>query len=83
MDRQRIASMIAVAATLALAPAMSAGQAPEGWTAPRTADGHPDLQGIWANDSATPFQRPETLGDRATLTDEELAAMQAYTVAYD
>ena len=83
MDRQRIASVMVVAATLAMAPAVSAGQAPEGWTVPRTADGHPDLQGIWANDSATPFQRPETLGDRATLTDEELAAMQAYTVAYD
>ncbi len=47
------------------------------WTAPRTPDGHPDLQGVWANNNVTPLQRPEVLGDRATLTPEELAALQA------
>ena len=77
---------IAVAAALlvaALTPVVSAGQAPDGWTMPRTADGHPNLQGIWANDSATPFQRPESLGERATLTNEEVAAMAAYMAEYD
>jgi len=48
-----------------------------GWTAPRTPDGHPDLQGVWANNNVTPLERPEVLGDRATLTPEELAALQA------
>ena len=47
------------------------------WTAPRTPDGHPDLQGVWANNNVTPLERPEVLGDRATLTPEELAALQA------
>ncbi|HXP86440.1 MAG TPA: hypothetical protein VN841_17055 [Bryobacteraceae bacterium] len=28
------------------------------WTAPRTADGHPDLQGIWTNATLTPLERP-------------------------
>ena len=46
------------------------------WTAPRTPDGHADLQGIWTNNSATPMQRPEELGDKAVLTDEELAELQ-------
>jgi len=55
-----------------------AGQALDEWNVPRTTDGRPDLQGIWANDSATPFQRPEALGDRAMLTEEEVAAMQTH-----
>ena len=48
-----------------------------GWTAPRTVDGHPDLQGVWANNNATPLQRPEILGDREQLTPEELASLQS------
>jgi hypothetical protein len=29
-----------------------------GWSMPRTPDGHPDLQGVWTNYDATPFERP-------------------------
>ncbi len=47
------------------------------WSAPRTAFGQPDLQGTWANNNATPLQRPEVLGDRAYLSDEELSAIQS------
>ncbi|MCU1339053.1 MAG: hypothetical protein JWO19_4634, partial [Bryobacterales bacterium] len=43
------------------------------WTAPRTPDGHPDLQGVWANNIATPLERPKELEGRALLTDQELA----------
>jgi hypothetical protein len=48
----------------------------QSWAAPRTSDGHPDLQGFWANNNATPLERPEELAGRATLSDEELAAMK-------
>jgi hypothetical protein len=46
------------------------------WTVPRTVDGQPDLQGVWANNSATPLERPKALAGRAFLTDEEVAALK-------
>src|SRR5580658_1161332 len=42
---------------------------------PRTSDGHPDLQGNWLNNSATPFERPRELEGRLSLTDEEVAEL--------
>src|SRR5271157_2511452 len=42
---------------------------------PRTPDGHPDLQGIWVNESATPFERPKELEGRQLLTDDEVAEL--------
>ncbi len=60
-----------------LAPALVAGQsAGEGWMLPRTPDGHPDLQGVWANNNATPLERPEAWADKETLTAEEVAALE-------
>lgn len=46
------------------------------WTAPRTPDGQPDLQGVWANNIATPLERPKELEGRALLTDQEVAALK-------
>ncbi|SVA72663.1 uncharacterized protein METZ01_LOCUS125517, partial [marine metagenome] len=59
MREQGIVAIVTVVAAMAMNSVVGAGQAQEGWTVPRTSDGRPDLQGIWANDSATPFQRPE------------------------
>jgi hypothetical protein len=42
----------------------------------RTADGHPDLSGVWSFNSATPFERPKELEGRALLTDAEVAALK-------
>ena len=42
---------------------------------PRTPDGHPDLEGIWLNHYATPFERPKELEGRQRLTDEEVAEL--------
>ncbi len=35
------------------------------WTLPRTPDGQPDLQGMWLNYEATPFEAPEASRARA------------------
>ena len=72
----RTATALGTMFAVALLPAAALGQSGD-WTLPRTADGHPDLQGIWGNNAVTPLERPESLADRAMLTDEELARVQA------
>src|SRR5579864_403964 len=47
--------------------------APSGWTPPRTADGQPDLQGIWTNTTMTPFERPGDLGSKQFFSEKEAA----------
>jgi hypothetical protein len=44
------------------------------WTAPRTADGQPDLQGYWTNQSFTPLERPSELAGKEWFTKEEAEA---------
>src|ERR1022692_1207053 len=55
------------------AKAKTGGQA---WTPPRAPDGHADLQGVWANNNATPLQRPKALEGRTSLTAAEVAALR-------
>jgi len=50
--------------------------APKTWAVPRTVDGQPSLEGVWANNSITPLERPKQLAGRQTLTDDELAALK-------
>jgi len=51
------------------------------WAVPRTADGQPDLQGIWTNTTITPLERPADLGGKAFLTEQEAAEYEKKTVA--
>ena len=46
------------------------------WVQPRTPDGQPDLQGVWTNTTATPFERPANLGAKAEFDDSEVANVQ-------
>jgi len=43
---------------------------------PLAPDGHPDLQGVWLNNSATPLERPKALEGRPSLTDQEVTELR-------
>jgi hypothetical protein len=46
------------------------------WMPSRTADGQPDLEGIWNNSTITPLQRPRELAGKEFFTPEEAAEYQ-------
>ena len=64
--------MLVGAATLALlTPVSVTAQA-----TPKTPWGDPDLQGTYTNKTITPLERPESLGDKEFLTNEEVASQE-------
>ena len=52
---------------------------PSSYKVPKTADGQPDLQGIWANNNITPLERPVAVANRATFTEAEMATLKQRT----
>ena len=64
------------AAALASLPMLLSGQATKAWQAPRTADGQPDLQGVWSAATITPVERPQDLAGKAFFTPEEARAYE-------
>jgi hypothetical protein len=86
MGHRFLASMSVVATVIAvvsLAALPVAGQAPRAaadtWTPPHTPWGHPDLQGIWTNETITPFERPSELAGREFLTEGEASQLEQQT----
>ena len=69
--KRNSASIAAVVMTLAASNAFAAN-----YKAPRTADGHPDLQGVWTNATLTPVERPKMLGDKLVLSEAEALQME-------
>ncbi len=54
-----------------LMSAFGLGQAKK-WTPPRMADGHPDLQGFWTNNTYTPLERPRNVSKEFFTREEAL-----------
>jgi hypothetical protein len=78
---ERFRHLAIAALAVACAPQAIGGQAApaapkkteSSWKLPRTADGQPDLQGIWYYGTEMPLQRPEELKGKTSLTPEEAA----------
>jgi len=80
MKKIALALVIVAAASLsAQQPVAPKPRSSEGgaYKAPRTAEGQPDLQGTWANNNATPLERPVEFAGRPTLTEAEVATLKA------
>jgi len=85
MRHQSLASLVVPAVLVAMvsfAGPPAAGQSgsttasTNKWTAPRTPDGHPDLQGIWDYATMVPFERPTEFAGKSVLTNEEAAEFE-------
>ena len=72
---RRLLESFGVATVLATVMVLLVNAVPVGGQAPSaTAWGHPNLEGIWLDVYATPFERATALGDREMATAEERAA---------
>ena len=50
------------------------------WIPSRTADGQPELEGVWTNATITPLERPPDLAGKAFFTPSEVAAYEKQVV---
>ena len=64
----------APAAAAKASPAASKTPAAVKTAIPRTADGHPDLSGVYSNVTSVPMARPQNCGAKEVYTQEDLAA---------
>jgi hypothetical protein len=81
MEIRALAVALAAVSLTATAAGPAVSQTKSTYKAPRTAHGHPDLQGTWTNATITPLTRDAKFGTRSVLTKAEADAMEAATAA--
>src|SRR5436189_5876770 len=73
----RALALVTAAIAALAAPMVATSVAAQGWKAPRTGFGQPDLGGVWTNATITPLERDARFGDRLVLMPEEARAMES------
>lgn len=80
-DRKRVISFASILIGTGLSVIASLSMAQD-WEVPRTADGRPDLQGVWTNKTLTPLTRRREFGDQGVLSAEQVSRIEGSNQEY-